>query len=96
MVGAGKTKSFLPRSSGSLLWLGFGLFVAQSSDGGSLEGIMSPLHNGDQKLVEISLSMVQSLVAAPSTFLRYGKDMLQKLEVVFGLIMADKVTSKSS
>lgn len=57
---------------------------------------MSPLHSGDQKLVGNSLSTLQSLVAAPSTSLRGGKDVLQKLQVVFGVIMADRVTSKSS
>lgn len=57
---------------------------------------MSSLHNEDQKLVENSLSMVQSLLAVPSPSLHYGKDMLQKLKVVLELIMADRVTSKSS
>lgn len=33
---------------------------------------MSSLRNGDQKLVENSLSTVQSLVAAPSASLRRG------------------------
>lgn len=89
MVGAGEVDSSLLRAvQGIIPGWDLDIFFAHSSEGRSLEGITLPLCGRDQKLVQNTPSVGQSLATAPRTSLCYSKDELQKLKVVLVLVMA--------